>query len=176
MKEKDKKRISEGIDDKMPDRTYPHVIPGTPASTINPADLPRKHGGTYEELATTLRIDIPKCNLIPVNGRIYVIEIEGKEHRTPGGIIMQHKLNIKKDDSLKNVKRYFVVDWDHVSIPQYIQDILCVGIEVAPFLPQEAEEWSLPKVIDWQTGQEFLLIDSMELAGISKTKPDIVGK
>jgi hypothetical protein len=94
------------------------------------------------------------------------------ETKTPGGIIIERRMQVKKDDKAEGLKRYFVVTWDKIGIPEHISNQLEVGIEVNPFLPQGAEEWSLPRVIDWSTGNEFKSIDFLELAGISTVQPE----
>lgn len=159
-------RFAAAIDDQVPQdvRKYPM----TTDEAFPPITKPR----SYQEIAQTLRIDIPVCNLTPVNGRIYVIEKPAMETKTPGGIIIARQMQVKKDDKAEGLKRYFVVTWDKIGIPEYISNQLKVGIEVNPWLPQEAEEWSLPRVIDWSTGNEFKSIDFLELAGISKIKPE----
>jgi hypothetical protein len=142
--------------------------PMTTDESLPPITKPK----SYQDIAQTLRIDIPVCNLTPVNGRIYVIEKPAMETKTPGGIIIERRMNVKKDDKAEGLKRYFVVTWDKIGIPEYISNQLKVGIEVNPWLPQEAEEWSLPRVIDWSTGNEFKSIDFLELAGISTVQPE----
>lgn len=165
-REKRNERLASAIDDQTPQdvRKYPM----TKDESLPPITKPR----SYQEIAQTLRIDIPVCNLTPVNGRIYVIEKPAMETKTPGGIIIERRMQIKKDDRAEGMKRYFVVAWDQFEIPEPIRNRLVVGMEVNPFLPQEAEEWSLPRVIDWSTGNEFQSIHYTELAGISKIKPE----
>ena len=159
-------RLAAAIDDQIPQNLKKY--PMTTDESLPPITKPR----SYEEIAQTLRIDIPVCNLTPVNGRIYVIEKPGIETKTPGGIIIERRMQVKKDDKAEGLKRYFVVTWDKEGIPSEISAELSIGIEVNPFLPQEAEEWSLPRVIDWSTGNEFKSIHYTELAGISKIKPE----
>lgn len=167
MKEKQKQRLSDAIDDQKPqkDLTYPMG-----------ADFPRLKNKSYEEIAFTRRIDIPVCKKIPVNGRIFLIETAGSESKTEAGIIVPHKYRSKKgeDMSVKDVNRYFVVKWDTDEIPEKMQSKLHVGVEVSPFLPQEAEEWSLPIIIDFETGNQFLVAHYTELCGISETLPEEV--
>lgn len=164
-KERIEKLASAINDQKAQDK---NKYPMTTDESLPPITKPK----SYEDIAQTLRIDIPICNLDPVNGRIYVIEKPAMETRTPGGIIIERRMQIKKDDRAEGMKRYFVVAWDQFEIPEPIRNRLFVGMEVNPFLPQEAEEWSLPRVIDWSTGLEFKSIHYTELAGISKIKPE----
>lgn len=151
---------------------YPETKPS--GASINPADLPRKEGiKTFEEIANTKRFEIPMCLTRPVNGRIYVIEMDGKETKTAAGIIIPHKMKDQKDETMKNIQRYFVVDWA-ADIPMDIIEMLTVGIEVNPMIPQEAEAWNLPFVIDWNTGNKFKVIHYTELGGVSEVLPEKV--
>jgi hypothetical protein len=129
-----------------------------------------------DKIIATKKLEIPKCFSIPVNGRIYVVSIASSDLRSPGGLILPQLYAPKKDDSLQDIKRYFVVAWDKDEIPEKIQEKLEVGIELNPFLPPEAQNWSLPKVIDWQANQIFEVLHYTELAGISSVKPEIVEK
>jgi len=161
--------LSDAIDHQ--DTPNPKKYPLTKSeSFIGP--LPKKEGLKYEEIASVRKIEIPKCLSQPINGRIYVIEAAGGETVTQGGIVIAHRLNVRKNESTESIKRYFVVAYDIDDIPQSIVSKLSIGIEVNPFLPQEAEEWSLPKVIDWQTGNTFKSLHYTELAGISMVKPE----
>jgi len=123
------------------------------------------------EIIATKKLVIPKCFTIPTNGRIFVIDVSGSEMRTPGGLILPPTMLQKKDDSMEGAKRYFVVCWAE-DIPEEIKKYLCVGIEVNPFLPEHAEEWDLPRVIDWQGDNIFKVIHYTELAGVSSVKPE----
>ena len=177
MKEKDKENIANSIDDSTTNAAGKFPQSGT-AKDLNPADLPKLEKRSYEDIASTRRLDIPACKKIPINGRIFVIETAGSETKTEAGLILPHKYRSRKgeDIDIKDVNRYFVVKWDRDEIPQSIQDKLHVGIEVSPFLPQEAEDWSLPVIIDFETGNQFSVIHYNELAGISETLPTVVEK
>lgn len=175
MKEKDRQNISSSIEDSKTDAAGKFSQSGT-AKDLNPADLPKLSNRSYEDIASTRRLDIPVCKKIPINGRIFVIETSGSETKTEGGIILPHKYRSRKgeDMEIKDVNRYFVVNWDKDEIPQSIQEKLRIGIEVSPILPQEAEEWKLPVIIDFETGNQFALIHYSELAGISETLPTVI--
>lgn len=166
----------EKLADEVKDANDYYQIPKSPGDSINPADLhdmrlPRKEGiKTFEEIAFTKKIEIPKCLVRPVNGRIFVIETDGSEMKTAAGIIIPQKMKDKKDESMKNIQRYFVVAWAK-DIPTEILDMLSIGIEVNPFLPQEAEEWTLPIVVDWSTGNRFKSVHYTEIAGVSDVIP-----
>lgn len=173
MKENQKQRIADAIEDQKPqdEKKYPMSATGFD-------DAPRLKNKSFEEIAFTRRIDIPKCKKIPVNGRIFAIETAGSESKTDAGIIIPHKYKSKKgeDMSIKDVNRYFVVTWDKDGIPKEISDKLRVGIEICPFIPQEAEDWSLPVITDFETGSQFLSIHYTELSAISETLPEVVEK
>lgn len=124
------------------------------------------------EIIATKKLEIPKCRIMPVNGRIYVVSVAGSDMKSPGGLILPPTFGVKKNEQVENVKRYFVVAWDTIGIPPDIQDLLTVGIEVLPFLPQNAEEWDLPRVIDWQGNNIFEVLHYTELAGVSSVKPE----
>jgi hypothetical protein len=176
MKNRDKEKLSDSV-------SYPEVknkdqgYNGS-GSSINPADLPKRDIKTYEEIANTLRIDIPLCKKIPINGRIFVIERPGTESKTPGGLFVSHKFRSKKGEEVefRNVNRFFVVCWDPDGIPEDIRNKLHIGIEVSPFLPQEAEEWTIPIIIDFETGNQFGVLHYNELAGISETLPEKIDR
>jgi co-chaperonin GroES (HSP10) len=174
MKEEAKLRIADSIEDSPVKRR----LASSDIDTINPADLPRQKQKSYEEIAYSKRIDIPPCMKIPVNGRLYVIETAGSESKTDAGIIIPHKYRSKKgeDTEIRDVSRYFVVRWDRDGIPEEIQNKLHVGIEISIFLPQEAEDFKLPVMVDFETGSQFLIVHYNELAGISETVPQIVEK
>jgi hypothetical protein len=167
MKETAKQKMSDSIEDQKSQNaeSYPMA-----------AELPRKKTKSYEEIATTRRLDIPTCKITPLNGRIFAIETSGIESKTDAGIIIPHKYKSKKgeDIAIKDVNRYFVVAWDPDGIPEHIAKRLSVGIEIFPFIPQEAEEWSLPVITDFETGNQFLSIHYNELGGISNTIPEKV--
>jgi len=116
-------------------------------------------------------LEIPRCEIVPLNGRVFVIEVAGKELKSSSGLWLPFKMANKKDDSSQSPNRYFVVAWDHIEIPKGISDFLQVGMEVNPFLPEEATNWSLPRVIDWNTGNVFKILHYTELAGMSKITP-----
>jgi len=166
MKEKQKQRLADAIEDQKPQLTRDDQYPFS-------SHLPRKDIKTYEEIAFTKRIDIPVCKITPVNGRIFAVETAGSESKTDAGLIIPHKYKSKKGEemAIKDVNRYFVVAFDKDGIPSEIGGKLCVGIEIFPFIPQEAEDWSLPVVTDFETGNQFLSVHYNELAGISQTIP-----
>lgn len=169
MKEEQKQRIADAIEDQKPQNSKKYPM----SSDLNPADLPKTKNKTYEEIAFTKRIDIPTCKIIPLNGRIFAIETAGSESKTDAGLIIPHKYKSKKGEemAIKDVNRYFVVAWDNDGMPEEMKKKLHVGIEIFPFIPQEAEEWSLPTVTDFETGNQFLSIHYNELAGVSQTIP-----
>lgn len=174
MKEKRKEEIKEMVNEVGHNDDF-ELKTGTidTALTVNMTPVKPK---TAEEIINTLRIDIPKCEIIPVNGRIFVVEITGSETKTASGIILPHKMAIKKNDQVQDLCRYFVVTWDKDGIPPEVSDKLSVGLEVVPFLPPEAQEWTLPKVIDWNTAREFKVLHYTELAGVSAIMPVEVEK
>ena len=178
MKEKRKKEIKEMASaiDNTTGTTGPHCDIAndhyTPSS-VSP-EIERKMITPAEKIIATKNLEIPKCLSTPVNGRIYIIDVASSELRSPGGLILPQKYAAKKNDELVDIKRYFVVAWDKDEIPPSIQDKLEVGIEINPFYPENAEEWNLPRVIDWQTGNIFKFVHYTELAGISSVKPEIV--
>jgi hypothetical protein len=136
-------------------------------STVDPRIIQKK----IDEIIATKKLEIPKTELFPTNGRIYVVSVAGNDMKTPGGLILPPTFAMQKNDQVEGVQRYFVVAWDTDEIPENIQKYLSVGIEVNPFLPWEAQEWKLPRVVDWETGNIFDVIHYTELAGISKNKP-----
>jgi|WetSurSiteA1Bulk_404760.scaffolds.fasta_scaffold00217_12 hypothetical protein len=144
-------------------------------SSVSPT-IERKMIKSPDEIIATKKLEIPKCLLTPVNGRIYLVEVASSEMRSPGGLILPQLYAVKKNEQMADIKRYFVVAWDKIEIPKAIQDQLEVGIEVNPFLPEHAEEWDLPRVIDWQACNVFKVAHYTELAGISSIKPEIVEK
>jgi len=123
------------------------------------------------DIIATKKLEIPKTALTPTNGRIYVVSVAGNDMKTPGGLILPPTFAMQKNDQVEGVQRYFVVAWDAEEIPENIKKCLSVGIEVNPFLPWEAQDWKLPRVVDWETGNIFDVIHYTELAGISKNKP-----
>lgn len=133
---------------------------------------PRKDMSKADEIMSSIRIEIPKCFSQPVNGRIYVVDTPGEEMRTNSGIILPMKMRENKAGAMKDIKRYFVVAFDEDEIPPETCKKLKIGIEVNPLLPQEAEEWTLPVVVDWHTGNVFSVIHYTEIAGISKIEPE----
>jgi hypothetical protein len=176
-RKKDIREMTKDIEDHEKNR-FMKQYPLTPkdafdTSSVSP-EIIKKKLPTPEEILATKKLEIPKCLLIPVNGRIYLIEVASSELRSPGGLILPQKLAVKKNDQMADIKRYFVVTWDPDGIPQEIQNRLQLGIEVNPFLPEHAEEWDLPRVIDWQGGNVFKVAHYTELAGISSVKPEIV--
>lgn len=140
-------------------------------STVNPSI--EKKLLKADEIIATKKLEIPKCHVKPINGRMFLIEISGYDLKSPGGLILPQKMMPKKNDDMEDIKRYFLVDWDTGEIPQAIQDKLCVGLEVNPFM-NEAESFRFPRVIDWQGNNIFIVMHYTELAGISKIKPEIV--
>ena len=176
MKEEAKLRIAGSIEDSPAVRE--RAMESSNTDMMNPSDLPKLKQKSYEEIANTRRIDIPLCKKIPVNGRLYVIETAGSESKTDAGIIIPHKYRSKKgeDTEIRDVSRYFVVRWDSEGIPEEINRKLHVGIEISIFLPQEAEDFKLPVMVDFETGNQFLIIHYNELAGISESIPQIVEK
>ena len=140
------------------------------------SDIQRKKLHTAAEIIATKKLEIPKCLSTPVNGRIYVLQVSGSETKTAGGLILPHKLNLKKNDEVVDYPRYFCVAWDKDEIPPKLQEKLSVGLELNPFVPEDAIGFSFPKLIDWQTGNQFEVIHYTELGGISSVLPDIVEK
>jgi hypothetical protein len=139
------------------------------------ADIIRKRTKA-DEIIATKKLEIPVCKSIPINGRIYVVSVKGDDMVTPGGLILPPTFGTKKNDQVEGVNRYFVVAWDKIGIPAEISDLLCTGIEVHPFLPQNAEEWQLPRVVDWDGNHFYDVLHYTELAGISSNRPEIVEK
>lgn len=174
-REKRNQRLSEAIEDqKEPQRGVMFPITKKVDPNFNGATLPKKEKQTYEDIAKKRKIEIPKCHIKPYNGRILVISVPADETVTESGIILPFKMKDGKDGSIKDMRRYFVAAIDHEGIPKHIADDLYVGKEVNPFLPQEAEEWNLPKVVDWYTGTMFESIHYTELAGGSTIYPEKV--
>jgi hypothetical protein len=168
-------RLSKAIDDQpAPQRgtVFPISKNIEPDPEFKGESLPKRHTKTYEEIAHTRKFEIPKCSVKPYNGRIFVRSYPGDETTTDGGIILPFKMKDGKDGTMKDVRRYFVVAFDEVGIPKEIADDLYIGKEVNPFLPSEAEEWSLPKVIDWDTKTVFECIHYTELAGGNMVKSE----
>lgn len=176
MKKERKKEVREmasAIDDqKSPDaKKFPFEkgMEGIERSKINPSVK------KADDIIATKKIEIPKCELWVTNGRIYVVSVAGEDMKTPGGLILPPTFKVQKNEQVEGVRRYFVVDWDHSDdIPQHVQDKLSVGLEVSPFLPQDAIDFQLPRVIDWNTGNIFEVLHYTELAGISKIAPEKV--
>jgi hypothetical protein len=176
MKEQRKKEIRSMSDaighiNEIVDNASKGFAPGEISS-----DIQRKKVQTAAEIAATKKIEIPKCSLNPVNGRIYVVSVAGTDMKTPGGLILPPTFGQKKNDQVEGVKRYFAVAWDQDEIPESIQSKLTVGVELSPFLPTNAEEWELPRVVDWNTAQIFEVIHYTELAGISRVHPKPIEK
>lgn len=136
--------------------------------TVSMTTVPLKN---VDKIIATKKLEIPKTELLPTNGRIYVVSVAGNDMKTPGGLILPPTFAMQKNDQVEGVQRYFVVAWDIDEIPEPIKQKLSVGIEVNPFLPWEAQDWKLPRVVDWETGNIFDVIHYTELAGISKNKP-----
>jgi hypothetical protein len=183
MKEERKREINEmakAVDDKLGPSHPLHsskryddfdlvkkTITGAEAAKIGAA----YHTSLAEKIIATKKLEIPKTELLPTNGRIYVVSVAGNDMKTPGGLILPPTFAMQKNDQVEGVQRYFVVAWDTEEIPESIKSKLSVGIEVNPFLPWEAQDWKLPRVVDWETGNIFDVIHYTELAGISKNKP-----
>jgi hypothetical protein len=174
MKEKRKKEIdtmANGIEDK---RKYPMTKEESFAPGEIPSDIQRKKLSEADRILATKKLEIPACKCIPVNGRIYVISVAGSDMKTPSGLILPPTFGTKKNEQVEGVKRYFVVAWDALGIPKEICDLLLVGREINPFLPQNAEEWQLPRVVDWDGNNIFEVVHYTELAGVSETIPEEV--
>jgi len=139
-------------------------------------DIIRKKISPADKIIATKALEIPKCLAIPVNGRIYCVEIKGSELKSPGGLILPVKLSQKKNDDVDDWPRFFVVKWDENGIPKEIRDKLSVAVEVFPFMPEEAIGYMFPRVVDWNTGNIFKSLHYTELAGISTVKPEVVEK
>jgi hypothetical protein len=166
MKEERKREINEmanAIDNRKPEFGNFELK----KSTVDPRIVNKK----AEEIIATKKLEIPKTALTPTNGRIYVVSVAGNDMKTPGGLILPPTFAMQKNDQVEGVQRYFVVAWDIDEIPVNIKKYLSVGIEVNPFLPWEAQDWKLPRVVDWETGNIFDVIHYTELAGISLNKP-----
>lgn len=130
---------------------------------------------TGEDLESKRVLKIPVNKIIPVNGRIFVISVTGEDLKTKGGLILPPKFGTKKNDQVEGVKRYFVIDWDKKGgIPKEICDLLRVGIEVHPFLPQNAEEFQLPRIVDWNANDIYDVLHYTELGGIGMIEPEVV--
>lgn len=138
----------------------------------SPAETLRSSVKKPEEIIATKKLEIPVCKSTPVNGRIYVVSVAGADMKTPGGLILPPTFGTKKNEQVEGVKRYFAVAWDKDEIPKSILDKLRVGIELNPFLPQNAEEWQLPRIVDWMGNNIFEVIHWSELAGISSVQPE----
>ncbi|NLG04057.1 MAG: hypothetical protein GX567_09560 [Clostridia bacterium] len=174
-REKRNQRLSEAIEDQPePKRGVIFPITKKVDPNFNGVTLPKKEKQTYEDIAKTMRIEIPVCYVKPYNGRIFVKSIAADEFKTESGIILPYKMRDGKDGSMKNVRRYFVVAFDQDDIPPSIAKDLYVGKEVNPYIVTEAEEWRLPIVIDWKTGVSFEVIHYTELAGGSMVQPEEV--
>lgn len=158
------------------DRKYPMTKEESFAPGEISSDIIRKKGQSPEDIIATKKLEIPNCYTIPVNGRIFVVDVAGSDMKTPGGLFLPPTMSVKKNDQVEGVKRYFVVAWDAVGIPKEVKDLLEVGIEVNPFLPEHAEEWDLPRVVDWNGNNIFKVIHYTELAGIGSVKPEVVEK
>lgn len=170
-REKRHQRLSEAIEDQpMPKRGVVFPINKNITSDFKDQPLPKKQTKSFEEIAKTMKVDIPVCYVKPYNGRIFVKSVPADEFKTESGIILPYKMRDGKDGSMKNVRRYFVVAFDQDEIPPVIAKDLYVGKEVNPFIINEAEEWRLPTVIDWHTGLSFEVIHYTELAGGSSVQ------
>lgn len=143
--------------------------------TVDPRDI-SKGIKSADEIIATKKLEIPKCLQYPINGRIYVTSVAGEDMKTPAGLILPPTFKVQKNEQVEGVRRYFVVTWDHDGIPEEIQNKLSVAIEVYPFLPQDAIDFQLPRVIDWNTGTIFEVLHYTELAGISKIVPEEIKK
>lgn len=174
-RKKDISKMAEAIDAQpQPKKGFPFEkgMNEIERKTIDPRAIKPK---AANEIIATKKLEIPKCEQWPTNGRIYVISVAGNDMKTPGGLILPPTFKVKKNEDVEGIRRYFVVDWDHSSdIPEHIQGKLSVGIEVNPFLPQDAIDFQLPRVIDWNTGNIFEVLHHTELAGISKIIPEKV--
>lgn len=170
MKEKRKKEINEmanSIDDV---RQYPMTKEESfQGSSVGP-DI-KKRLLKADEIIATKKLEIPKCQVKPMNGRMFIKEVSGYELKSPGGLILPQKMMPKKNDDMEDIKRYFLVDWDHEEIPDHIQRFFEVGLEVNPFL-NEAENFVFPKVVDWQGNNVFIVMHYTELAGVSRVRPE----
>jgi len=160
----DIKAMSDNIEDQESKTVSDFDYVSTPS--VNPEDMLIKK---LPEIVQK-EITIPKCNIQPINGRIYVIEEKSNAVKSRSGLLLPFTMAIKKDDSVTAVNRYFVVTWAG-DIPKEISDQLAVGTEIYPFFPEEALNWSIPRIIDWSTGIEFKVVHYTELSGISRIKP-----
>ena len=178
MKKEDVKKLSESIEEGASIPSIPVLDKRKSREEIlMEADEyipPKINQNKADQIMGSMKIEIPKCYSTPVNGRIYVIDLPGNEMRTDGGIILPMKMKENKAGSMKDIRRYFVVAFDKYGIPPEICEQLKIGIEVNPCLPQEAEEWTLPVVVDWHTSNVFSVIHYTELAGISNIDPEEV--
>jgi len=174
-RKKDIDEMAEAIDDvdKFASK-YMKISKESISNTI-PAEIVRNRNlKSTAEILATKKLEIPKCFLAPVNGRIYAIEVSGSDLKSPGGLVLPTLFGPKKDDSMQDVKRYFAVAWDTAEIPLNIQNKLSIGTEVNPMIMKEAIEFNFPEVIDWQGNNIFKVIHYTELAGISSVKPERV--
>lgn len=153
QRQKDIEKMAEGI--------------GQHDDSTNYDDIPKLEGKTFEEITAVAVLQIPINQIKPINQRIFCIETDPGEMRTKGGIIIatDYKTSEAKGSRKRNLRRYFVVDSADDCSNKYSR-----GDEVSPFIPDEAEEWSFPKVYDFYTKKVYTVLHESELAGISKIK------
>lgn len=123
---------------------------------------------TFEEITAVSVIDIPKCQLTPSNGRIFITSVDAGEQKTAGGVIIPNKFNNdpQKEKSTIERKRYYVVA---VADDVPVKDVgkkLEMGDEVFLLLMPDAIGFDLPYVIDYYTRNTFDVIHYTELAAI----------
>jgi len=129
-------------------------------------DLPRMQGEDYKGQTVMAVVEIPNNVVKPLNGRIFAIEQDPGEMKTEGGVIIPttYQAPEAKGAVTRNLRRYYAVDVaDDVTLP------VCRGDEIFPFIPQEAENWSFPVIIDWAINKAYLVFHESELAGYSHT-------
>jgi hypothetical protein len=116
--------------------------------------------------------EIPECSIKPANGRIFVVEVASKPPKTKSGLWLPKYLRNQKNDDVMPINRYYVVSWDEDDIPENIKKYLKPGLEVHPFIPDDAIGYNLPRLIDWSSSTEFSVLHYTELGGISKNNPE----
>jgi hypothetical protein len=139
-----------------------------------PGDIQRKKVKSPEEILGELVVELPRNTIKPVNGRIFLYEVSADEVKTKAGILLPTSHIVQKQDRQmsREIRRYYVldtaVDCQVTFIPhgEIEPRKLRRGDEVFPFFPEEMENWSLPKVIDWNNNaMRYCVVHETEIGG-----------
>jgi hypothetical protein len=127
-----------------------------------------------------LTVSIPFNTMKPVNGRIFAIAVNPAEVKTASGIIVPTSIDkgetSQGERRILKLHRYFVIDYAN-DINENLKNQLSRGVEIFPFVTEEAIGWTFPYIIDWSNaGARYTVIHESEVAGISGHKPVDIDK